>query len=135
MQYRHILLVEDDPDDQLLFSQALKEVAPFTACSITGNGKEALQQIDMLNPDIIFADINMPVVNGLDMLAALKEQSAHAPVVMMSTSAREELRCKQLGAIHFLLKPVRFDILCAQLSDILKTFSADVAARANARLC
>lgn len=119
MKNRHILLVEDDTDDQMLFQQALQDVAPTAVCTVASNGRDALQRLNIIKPDIIFADINMPMLNGLELLKELKKQSFNIPIVMMSTAAHEERNVKALGAEYFFIKPSLYNTLCTQLSHFL----------------
>jgi CheY-like chemotaxis protein len=119
MKNRHILLVEDDTDDQMLFQQALQDVAPSAACTIASNGRDALLRLNSLRPDVIFADINMPLLNGLELLKELKRLALNIPIVMMSTASHEEQNVRSLGAEHFFLKPSMYDTLCSQLAYFL----------------
>ncbi len=119
-------LVDDDEDDRLLFSEALKEIDPAIKCIMAKNGEEALFLLkDGLFelPDYIFLDINMPVMNGLKCLAEIKKTDSlkHIPVVVYSTAARQEYvnECRQLGAIDFFIKPPQFALLTQYLRSVL----------------
>jgi CheY-like chemotaxis protein len=70
---KSILLVEDDKDDQIFFIQALSEIENATLFHIANNGKEALEKLANCTvfPDLIFTDINMPVMNGTEFLSAI----------------------------------------------------------------
>ncbi|HMH20856.1 MAG TPA: response regulator [Puia sp.] len=121
---KKILLVDDDADDQLYFRDALNEISPDSHCEIASNGKEALEQIGIPPPpDLIFLDLNMPVMNGYECLVALKQQQRYKdiPVVIFTTSknALDVQRSKELGADLFLTKPADFGILCDKLLKIL----------------
>src|SRR5688572_6254658 len=103
-----ILYVEDDPEDQELFQEAVQTIAPHTVCHFAGNGSEALEVIvkSKVVPDYIFLDINMPEMNGKDFLRALKAKAglSSIPVVIYSTSNREHdiQECRKLGAVDFI---------------------------------
>jgi len=62
---KRILLVDDDVDDQVYFLDAINEINPSMECKLANNGLEALQSIKILPAfDIIFLDLNMPIMNG-----------------------------------------------------------------------
>ena len=72
---RNILLVDDDADDQLLFRSALSQVDSQVNIQTASNGAVALKQMEIPPPpDIIFLDLNMPVMNGYECLKALKKK-------------------------------------------------------------
>src|SRR5882757_6709540 len=86
------LLADDDADDKTLFCEALAEIDPGIVCHTAADGKEALAILSRRQsrkPDIIFLDINMPVMDGWQCLGKLKENSEHRniPVIMYSTSS------------------------------------------------
>jgi CheY-like chemotaxis protein len=121
---KRILLVDDDPDDQLYFQDAINEISPNLKCEIVNNGREALQNIIIPPPpDVIFLDLNMPVMNGYECLTELKKtpQYSHIPVVIFTTSKNERdiERTQKLGASLFLTKPSNFSTLCSKLNQIL----------------
>jgi CheY-like chemotaxis protein len=74
-------------------------------------------------PDLIFLDLNMPKLNGKQVLREIKSRESlkAIPVIMYSTSfaPRDIEEIGQLGAAFHLLKPSRFDDLCRSLSEIL----------------
>jgi len=119
-------LAEDDEDDQLLFREAITAVDPAISCIVAKNGKEALQilQSDLLiSPDCILLDLNMPLMNGIDCLRAIKKerQLLSIPVVLYSTtiSFQIETEAKKLGAIHIFKKPDNYHGLIDQIRLIL----------------
>jgi CheY-like chemotaxis protein len=122
---KRILIVDDDEDDQLYFRDAINQVNPGIQCEMANNGKEALVQIEIPPPpDLIFLDLNMPVMNGYECLATLKKTNRykHIPVVIFTTSknSMDIERSQNLGASLFLTKPSNFTILCNKLRTILE---------------
>lgn len=108
-------LADDDEDDRMLFQEALAEVDKEIRCIMVRNGREALDVLQnemLLLPDYIFLDLNMPMLNGLQCLAELKqiELLRHIPVIMYSTSSDKDSReeSKRLGAVDFFVKPSNF---------------------------
>ena len=66
MRGKVVFLVDDDPDDQVLFVDALERIDPSITCLKANDGYEALSILKRLSfpPDIIFVDMNMPRMNG-----------------------------------------------------------------------
>ncbi len=119
-----ILLVDDDIDDQVYFKDAVNELCDTLRCEIASNGLEALGRIDVPPPpDLIFLDLNMPVMSGFECLASLKKQERYKdiPVVIFTTSKNNQDidQARQMGANLFFTKPTNFKILCAKLDKIL----------------
>ncbi len=123
---RVFFIADDDLDDQELFIAALKEIDSFCKCITATNGYEALQRLQEMKapfPDFIFLDLNMPRVDGRQLLAAIKKmrELQNIPVIIYSTSAdqRDIDETMQLGATYFLQKPNRFEDLQNALQDVL----------------
>jgi len=101
----------------------MEEVIPEIVCFTAANGRKALTQIvnkEIETPDIIFIDINMPIMNGWQCLAMLKEQELYKgiPVIMYSTSSHSEdvEKAGELGARCFFTKPPNFNSLKESLA-------------------
>ena len=119
-------IVDDDPDDQELFIEALKGLDEFCQCITAFNGQEALQKLntDMpVPPDFIFLDLNMPLMNGRQFLSEIKKTNLvqDVPVIIYSTSTQTQdvVDTIQLGAVFFLQKPNRFEDLSKALAGII----------------
>ena len=126
--YNAILLIDDDEEDQEIFMDALREVDSLLHCSVANDGEEALALLNgdaLLKPDLIFIDMNMPKLNGKQVLQALKFSGSlrDVPVVMYSTffGAKDIEEIQALGAAHHMVKATRFDELCTSLNKILST--------------
>ena len=120
-----LLLAEDDEDDQFLFQEALASVHSDIECIMVNNGKEAmrlLQQDIFTLPDYIFLDLNMPVMDGMDCLASLKQDPnlKDIPVIIYSTTITELIldQSRKLGVHSTFKKPDSID----SLSDFLRQF-------------
>lgn len=126
-KYKHTcFLIDDDIDDQELFEIALKKVDNSIAYSVANNGVEAIKRFEedaSFVPDIIFLDVNMPKMNGLQCLAKLKElpQLHNVKIVMYTTSSDPAVieESKRLGAADFQTKPTSLKTLIERLSVIL----------------
>lgn len=115
-----ILLVEDNPGDVRLTKEALLDVKMKNNLNVVGDGVEALQFlrreepfVDAPRPDIILLDLNLPRMDGQEVLAAVKSdpELKCIPVVVLTTSQAEEdiIRSYRLNANCYVTKPVDFD--------------------------
>ena len=106
-----ILVVDDEPNIVLSLEFLMKQ-AGF-AVRTAADGEEALEAIETAPPDLVLLDINMPKKNGFEVLREMKADPSlrHIPVVMLTTSDREEDIVKSYadGACSFVTKPVDFD--------------------------
>lgn len=113
----NFLVVEDSPTMRQLISFSLKRIrgAKITEA---GNGVEALKNLSETKFNLIVADINMPLMDGLKLLSIVRKDPnyAHIPVIIVSTEGADADKEKglQLGANAYLSKPI-------QTSELLKT--------------
>jgi CheY-like chemotaxis protein len=98
------LLLEDDPEQQEIFIDALHSVSSNTGCYAVSNGEEALSILlnEGITPDYIFSDINMPKMDGFQFLKAVKgiEGLQNIPVIIYSSdySEKQIAKATRLGA-------------------------------------
>ena len=115
-----ILLVEDDPGDALITKEALEHSKVLNNLQCLANGEEAIAYLrrtgeytDAIRPDLILLDLNLPRVDGREVLAEIKADPdlRRIPVVVLTTSAAEEdiLRSYDLHANAYVTKPVDFE--------------------------
>lgn len=136
-------MVDDDADDRALFCEALQEAAPQFICHAATNGRTALTKLNNREndlPDLIFLDVNMPVMNGWQCLAALKntEDYKHIPVIIYSTSSHPEdiEKAQQAGALCFFTKPANFKDLRRNLELVVVHLTGNtLASLATASPC
>ena len=121
-----ILLIDDDPDDQEIFKEAVAVVAPEAHFMVARDGEEGLDLLHSLTllPDFIFLDVNMPKMDGKEFLKRVKEDPAlnEIPVVVYSTSKhKSELgEYFRLGAANYITKPSEFNLLLTYLKTLLR---------------
>jgi CheY-like chemotaxis protein len=124
--YKNILLIDDDDDDQEIFLSALENVDRSIVCTALDNATEALSMLQekKINPDLIFLDLNMPIMNGEQFLKTIKKLNnlQDIPVIILSTSSHKSTvqLTKSLGAKDFVSKPDKFEDLINILRLILK---------------
>ena len=105
-----ILYVDDDPDDRQIFEEAVSAIDKRHVCLTAQDGTDALSYLSAGNfPDIIFLDINMPLMDGKQTLVEIKKDKAldNVPIVMFTTSSSQLdiAFCQQYG-VDFITKPI-----------------------------
>ena len=124
-----ILLVEDNPGDVRLTSEALKEGKVLNNMNVAKDGVEAMaylrmegQYADSPRPDLILLDLNLPRKDGREVLAEIKadEELKRIPVVVLTTSQAEQdiLRSYNLHANCYIIKPVDLEQFIGVLKSI-----------------
>lgn len=130
MDHKVILLADDDSDDTEMFCEALADIDPGIICHCAINGRELLKMLNELSekPQLIFLDLNMPIMNGWQCLKLLKEDERykHIPVIMISTSSHqlEMDMAANLGALCYFVKPNSFNVLTQVLKAIAENLGA-----------
>ena len=121
-----ILLVEDDVDDTILFFEAARDFDPKITFTAAPNATEALTRLRDVSkplPDFIFLDLRMPGLSGQQCLVEIKKDPrlAPVPVIVFTTSRdmRESIALKDLGAAHFMSKPVSPEEVYYMISFVL----------------
>ncbi len=115
-----VLLVEDDPGDVLMTREAFEDNKVKNNLSVVSDGVDALaflrkegKYADAPNPDLILLDLNLPRMDGREVLAAIKadERLQHIPVVVLTTSGSHEdvVGSYRLHANAYVTKPVDFE--------------------------
>jgi len=142
-QYINILLVDDDPDDHMIFRSALKEVyfegfrvADITKVNSIYNGAFAIEYLlrngyyrtnkDPM-PDIIVLDLNMPLIDGFAVLNEIQKNAElnKIPVYILSTTRDEETKkkCLQLKCAGFYSKPAGKKEMKQIIGQMIRVFS------------
>nr|WP_312989696.1 response regulator [Crossiella cryophila] len=115
-----VLLVEDDPGDVLMTTEAFEENKVGNRLHVVSDGVAAMsflrregQYADAPRPDLVLLDLNLPKMDGREVLSEIKNDPAlrRIPVVILTTSEAEEdvLRSYQLHANAYVTKPVDFE--------------------------
>lgn len=114
-----VLLVEDDPGDVLMTQEAFEENKVANRLAVVNDGASAMEYLrkegqyaDVPTPDMVLLDLNLPRMDGREVLAAMKSDDnlRSIPVVVLTTSEAEEdvLRSYSLHANAYVTKPVDF---------------------------
>jgi chemotaxis family two-component system response regulator Rcp1 len=115
----HILLVEDNPGDVRLTVEALRGAKVANELHVVGDGEEAIEflrqqgrHVDAPRPDIVLLDLNLPRLDGRDVLADIKADPdlAKIPIIVLtsSTAERDIQQSYELHANCYISKPVDF---------------------------
>lgn len=125
-EYIHIILADDDEDDRLFFTDAFEELKISTKVQTYNNGAELMDYLnseDVILPEILFLDLNMPKKNGIECLKEIKanEKFADVAIAIYSTSSSEEHIEETFvrGANIYIKKPNDFEKLKKVLSDVV----------------
>jgi len=114
----HVLIAEDNPLNQATLKDQLQQLG----CRITvaTNGEQALAQWPRAAFDVLLADVNMPGINGYELVRTLRAQGVHAPVIGMSANAlaEEQQRCLDTGMNAWLSKPITLEQLSRCLGQL-----------------
>jgi DNA-binding response OmpR family regulator len=120
---KRILCIEDDSETAALIAEAL--IDRGYEVGVAYNGRDGLAAILRAAPDLVLADVSMPVMSGFDLLERLvahEPRFARMPFVFLTalTDHDNELKGWQLGADDYLTKPVDFDVLAAVIESRLR---------------
>jgi len=100
------LIVDDEPIARKVLREDLELIDDVEVIAEADNGEKALEKIADLKPDLVFLDLQMPVMGGLDVVRKLKSGS-HMPVVVIVTAYDKfAIQAFEAGAIDYLLKPI-----------------------------
>lgn len=143
-----ILMADDDADDRLLASEALEESELAYSLEFVTDGVELWEYLTSKGdyatapkplPGIILLDLNMPRMDGLEVLKKIKKDRRLRliPVVVLTTSSAEEdlVRSYSLGAASFLTKPVTFEGLVNLMSTLAQYWGEYVALPYRSNRC
>lgn len=123
-----IFLADDDNDDRLLFTEALSELPFDLTVQIFDNGVDLMANLLDLNfglPNLIFLDLNMPLMNGEECLEDIRSETnlISIPIIIYSSYLDAELvtLLQKKGANHYLQKPSNFNDLKELLNKAIST--------------
>ena len=124
-----ILLVEDNPDDEMLAIRALKKTEIESKVVVARDGEEALDYLfgtgkyhgrdTKEQPHVVFLDLQLPKLNGIQVLQRLRadENTKALPVVLLTSSDEQSdiVNCYKSGANSYIHKPVEFSEFTSQV--------------------
>ncbi|HYG04150.1 MAG TPA: response regulator [Chryseosolibacter sp.] len=111
-----ILLIDDDKDDQLLFSEAVRLISPAIECNCATSGEEGMRMLlsYVTAPALVFLDINMPIMDGRETLKQIRKaptlQALKVIIYSTSNDVTEKESFLSIG-VPFITKPTSFNDL------------------------
>ncbi|MFC5449304.1 response regulator [Paenibacillus aestuarii] len=116
----NILVVDDEVIQRRVLASIIREARPGCHVREAKNGHDALEVIHTTNIDIVFTDIKMPVLDGLEFIEKLNDSGQAIKVIILSGYRYFEYAQKavQLGAFDYLLKPIKEDSICEILDKV-----------------
>lgn len=125
----HIMLAEDDADEREFFEEALESLKRNVRLDVFNNGRELLAGLMSCKerghcPDIIFLDLNMPIVNGLEALQQIRlvEEFSCVPIVTILTTSdaeKDKILTFSRGADAFMSKPSSYGALVGLIEKVI----------------
>jgi DNA-binding response OmpR family regulator len=130
-----ILYVDDDP---ILREFAQVHLTTETASvTVAADGVEALERLDAERPDMLLLDLEMPRMDGFEVLGRMRASPEHARVPVIVATGREDVeaidRAFQAGATSFVVKPLNWRLLSYQIRYVHRTHRADLGLLEAAR--
>lgn len=135
VQHKRILLVEDNPNDELLTKMALERSIPNIIIDVARDGHEVIDYFfsessaRKILPNLVILDLNIPKINGLEVLKRLRAESKtqSIPIVVLTTSNEEKdiTMSSSLGANSYIRKPVDF-VEFSKITDLIGQYWLDV---------
>jgi CheY-like chemotaxis protein len=126
-----IMLIEDDMIEIMKLKRVISTLKLNHTIIEANNGEEALNLLSKKDnlPEIIFLDLNMPKLNGIEFLNILKNHQVlkYIPVIILTTSNnhRDVLECYKTGIAGYILKPLRYEDYLAKIEKVLSYWSCN----------
>ena len=122
MSSKNLLVVDDSATTRMLISLTLKKEGTYNITEVA-NGKEAVDKLGDQSVDCVLTDINMPHMNGLDLIAYIRANHSEptVPIIVITTQGEEESRDEGLakGANAYLTKPISGPKLVSLVKELL----------------
>lgn len=125
IQEARVLIVDDEPANVLLIERTLRKAGYSALWSVT-DPRRAMDLYREVRPDLVILDVNMPEINGLELLARLNEEigtSTYLPVLVMTSDVQPEVKLDALtrGAKDFLTRPLDLNEVMLRVRNLIET--------------
>ena len=114
------IIVDDEQPARQRIHRLLDEYAELEVMAEASNGEQALEFIQRLQPDLVFLDISMPVMNGVELAHILSKDFPHLNIIFTTAYDQYALEAFDVNAVDYLLKPIRKERLNKALSKLIK---------------
>jgi two-component system, LytTR family, response regulator len=123
MQTKKVIICDDEQDARVMIKQYLEDFSNLEIAAECKNGEEAIEAINRHTPDLIFLDIQMPVLNGFQVL----QQISHIPQVIFSTAYDNyAVKAFESNAVDYLLKPYTKDRFNKAVTKVLSNIDKNL---------
>ena len=133
-----VALVDDDIDDRMIFADALEDLKLDRQIHLFGGGEEFtdfLLRAENPAPGLLFLDLNMPLMNGKEILKAVRnsysKEDIFISIYSTSSAEKDKEECLSLGANMYLCKPNSYSLLKEELNRVLSIFSQSFTGNRN----
>ena len=122
MELNKILIIDDNKNEQIFLTRALSKLY---SCEVltADNGQQGLEKIVLDNPDLVFLDVMMPVMDGIQMLEILRMQHPQIKTPIIALTARSDgatlNKLLTLDVEEYLLKPINFEQIANKIDKIM----------------
>ena len=128
-----VLIADDEPVARQVLREHVEAIPQLEVAGEASTGKETLQRILELDPDVVLLDQQMPELDGLAVVRSLR--GAHTPLIIFVTAhERHALEAFEVGAVDYLLKPVRRERLEKALDKARRQMKSHPAAQAPKKI-
>ncbi len=127
------LIVDDEPLAREAIELRLRDRAPFEVCAVTDNGEDAIALARHHKPDVIFLDIEMPEMNGLEAASILCAEGTQN-IVFITAYDEFAVEAFRVNAVDYLLKPIKDEQFTATLLRLASRINAKQTVHQNKRL-
>ena len=118
-----ILIVDDEANQRLMLEQALRALATDCLVATVASGHEALATMALQPPDLLITDYSMPIMDGLELIAHLRDGHVPIRIILITAFSTPELSAaaQHLAVDHCLTKPVPLSLLRRLATTVLST--------------
>ncbi|MBA2563758.1 MAG: response regulator [Chitinophagaceae bacterium] len=125
MSKKKLLIVDDEPHIRMLIEQTLEELEDEDVIFLTAeNGEEALEIIQTENPQLVFLDVMMPKMNGMEVCRRVKKELLLDKVFIVLLTAKgqelDRLKGQEVGADVYMTKPFDPEVILAKARQVLR---------------
>ncbi len=122
---KKLLIVDDEPHIRMLIEQTLEELEDEDVIFLTAeNGEEALEIIQTENPQLVFLDVMMPKMNGMEVCRRVKKELLLDKVFIVLLTAKgqelDRLKGQEVGADVYMTKPFDPEVILAKAREVLR---------------
>lgn len=128
-----VVIVDDEPLAREAIELRLQDRAPFEVCGVTDNGEDAIALARLHKPDVIFLDIEMPEMTGLEAAKVLSAEGAQN-IVFITAYDEFAVEAFRVNAVDYLLKPIKDQQFTATLVRLANRINAKQSVNQNKRL-